>query len=96
MKKYMFNKMLSFLNDLEGGKISYSLHHYRDNAIMIIVAVPGERWEIEFLDDGSIEIERFISNGEILGEKALGELLTKYSDPVGWVEGNATQDQNLV
>jgi hypothetical protein len=44
MKKDMFNKMLSFLNNLEGGKISYSLHHYRDNAIMITVAVPGERW----------------------------------------------------
>jgi hypothetical protein len=42
-----------------------------------------------------MEIERFISNGEIFGEKALSELLTKYSDPVGWVEGNATQDQNL-
>jgi hypothetical protein len=38
---------------------------------MITVAVPGERWEIEFLDDGSIEIERFISNGKIFGERAL-------------------------
>jgi hypothetical protein len=88
MKKCMFNKMLSFLSELESGKIRYSLHHHRENAIMITVAVPGERWEIEFLDDGSIEIERFISNGEIFGEKALGELLEKYSDPAGWVEGN--------
>lgn len=50
---------------------------------MIAVAVPGEQWEIAFLDDGLIEIERFISNGEIFGEKALGELLNKYSGPVG-------------
>jgi hypothetical protein len=56
------------------------LAHQRDNAIMVIVAVPGERWEVEFCEDGSVEVERFISNGEIAGEAALSELLTKYSD----------------
>jgi hypothetical protein len=43
--------------------------------------VPGERWEIEFLGDGSVEVERFLSNGEICGEEVLHELLSKYADP---------------
>jgi len=30
-----------------------------DGAIMIEVAVPGERWEIDILPDGAIEAERF-------------------------------------
>jgi hypothetical protein len=30
---------------------------------MMSVAVPGERWEIEFFDDGRIELERFVSQG---------------------------------
>jgi hypothetical protein len=47
---------------------------------MVLVAVPGERWEVEFLDDGSVEVERFISNGEICGEEALHELWTTYAD----------------
>ena len=48
---------------------------------MVLVTVPGERWEVEFLGDGSIEVERFLSNGEICGEEALRELLTRYADP---------------
>ncbi|MFB2837163.1 hypothetical protein [Floridanema evergladense] len=29
-------------------KVSYTLAHHRDEAIMVTVAVPGERWEVEF------------------------------------------------
>jgi hypothetical protein len=47
---------------------------------MVSVAVPGERWEIEFLADGSVEVERFTSAGEIYGEEALDELFVLYSD----------------
>ncbi len=80
MKKNVFDKLMAFLADLENGKIHYTLAHQRDNAIMVAVVVPGERWEVEFCDDGSVEVERFISNGEIYGESAINELLAKYSD----------------
>ena len=53
---------------LERGKIHYTLQSCRDEAIMVLVTVPGERWEVEFLADGSVEVERFISDGEIYGE----------------------------
>lgn len=76
----IFNKLTSFLYNLEQDKISYTLACNRDKAIMVIVSVPGERWEIEFLDNGSVEVERFISNGEIYGEDVLNELFTRYSD----------------
>lgn len=32
---------------------------------MVMVATPGVRWEIEFMDDGSVEVERFRSTGKI-------------------------------
>lgn len=80
MKKDVFSKLMAFLADLENGKIYYTLAHQRDNAIMVAVVVPGERWEVEFCDDGSVEVERFISNGEIYGEGVISDLLTKYSD----------------
>ena len=54
--------------------------HHRDEAIMVTVAVPGERWEVEFLSDGSVEVEKFISNGEITGKEALSELFARYSE----------------
>ena len=80
MKSNIFDKLVSFLQNLEQQKIVYTLAHNRDEAIMVIVAVPGERWEIEFLSDGSVEVEKFISNGEIVGEESLNELLARYSE----------------
>ena len=56
------------------------LQSCRDEAIMVLVTMPGERWEVEFLTDGSVEVERFVSDGEIYGEEILRELFTKYAD----------------
>jgi len=72
--------LLRFLNDLRAGKIHYQLSQRRDDAIMVEVAVPGERWEIEFLEDGSVEVEVFRSDGQILDAAALASLLGKHSD----------------
>jgi hypothetical protein len=36
--------------------------------------------EVEFLGEGSIEVERFLSDGEICGEEAF-ERLTRYAAP---------------
>jgi hypothetical protein len=94
MKKNVFSELTAFLADLEKGKIYYTLAHQRDNAIMVIVTIPGERWEIEFCDDGSMEVERFISDGEIGGKEMLGELLAKYSDN-DVDEINSTHDNGL-
>ena len=80
MRSNTYEKLTGFLSDLEQRGISYSLAHNRDEAIMVIATAPGERWEIEFLNDGSVEIERFISNGRIYGKEALSELFARYSE----------------
>jgi hypothetical protein len=80
MKSEIFGRLLGFLNDLAGRNLHYTLSHHREEAIMVLVAVPGERWEIEFLSDGSVDVERFRSGGEIQGEEALEELLTRFDD----------------
>ena len=72
-------KLLEFLNELEAKKIYYKLNKVRD-AIMVEIAVPGERWEVEFFDDGNIEIEKFISSGDIFDESELKAFFEKYSD----------------
>ncbi|MGK7941226.1 MAG: hypothetical protein AB4062_13980 [Crocosphaera sp.] len=77
MKTDFFNKFLTFLNKLEQQKINYQIHHHRDEAVMITVSIVGERWEIEFLENGDIEVEKFISNGEIEGEEALKEIFER-------------------
>jgi len=83
MSDNVFNQLMRFLDHLEQRGISYSLTRPRDEAMMVSVAVPGERWEIEFLSDGSVEVERFISNGEIDGEEVLKVLFARYSEQAG-------------
>jgi len=46
---------------------------------MIEVAVPGERWEIEY-SDNDIRIERFISDGIILDESAIKILFAQFTN----------------
>jgi hypothetical protein len=69
----------SFLQELRTAKIDYRLSQHRDEAIMVKIAVPGERWEVEFLDDGSVEAEVFKSDGTIHDGSVIGELITKHS-----------------
>lgn len=73
-------QLLPFLNDLRAGKIYYELRQRRDDAIMVEIAVPGERWEVEFLNDGSVEVEVFRSDGQIFDESFLKRLISEHSD----------------
>lgn len=74
-------KLHDFLNELEERKIYYKLNKVRSEAILVEVAVPGQRWEVEFIDDGSIEIEKFMSDGDALyDEKELEHLFENFSE----------------
>lgn len=73
------DRLLQFLQRLEEAKIDYRLENYRDEAISVVIAVPGERWEVDFLKDGSVDVERFRSNGHIYGETILDKLFNEYS-----------------
>lgn len=72
--------LIDFLNELEARKIYYKLNKVRDEAIMVEVAVPGQRWEIEFMDDGTVEIEKFIRDGDYYDGTELEVLLRDFSD----------------
>jgi hypothetical protein len=59
---------------------SFEMLIARDDAIMVSVAVPGERWEIEFYDDETIELERFVSQGVVEAPTVLTDLLAKFDE----------------
>ncbi|OCS84920.1 hypothetical protein [Caryophanon tenue] len=70
----------TFLNKLEENKIFYKLDKIRSEALMVEVVVPGQRWEIEFLDDGTVEIEKFISDKDMYDARELEILFKEFSD----------------
>lgn len=71
--------LLEFLNKLEDVKIHYKLSKVRE-AIMVQIAVPGERWEVEFMEDNTVQVERFKSSGDIKDEGELQVLFRDFSD----------------
>ncbi len=59
--------VLDFVAALRSAKLFFHIECHRDEAIMIRVDVPGERWEVEFFADGNMEVERFVSSGGVTG-----------------------------
>ena len=73
-------ELISFLNKLEENNIFYKLNKIRNEAIMVEVAVPGQRWEIEFLENGTVDIEKFISDKDMYDAGELETLFKEFSD----------------
>lgn len=73
-------ELLALLKRLSDARIHYRLSQFREDSIAVEVAVPGERWEIEYMADGAIEIERFRSDGRIRDQSALDELFERFSE----------------
>jgi hypothetical protein len=57
------DQLLSFCAALEQRRARYDVLVARPDTVMVSLAVPGERWEIEFFTDGRVEVERFVSQG---------------------------------
>ena len=69
------------LDDLRSRSLSFDLGASRPDAITVMVFVPGHRYEVEFFEDGHVEIEPFSSSGEIFGEEAVAEVLSFGGEP---------------
>lgn len=74
------DQLLQLLDRLDKAHIHYTLMHNRFDAISVAVAVPGQRWEIDVLADGEVNVEVFRSDGTIYEEPKLEDLFREFSD----------------
>ena len=72
-------KALDFLRRLEESGTWYRLSSGRD-ALMVEVFIPGQRWEVEFFADGSVEVERFVGAGVVDGATLLDALIAEATE----------------
>lgn len=70
--------LVDILEEFDKRKIYYKLDKIRDS-ILVEVAVPGQRWEIEFMENGDIQIEKFFSDGTIYDCKEIDTLFNEFS-----------------
>ena len=75
-----YDRLLDLIAKLRAAKIHFTNTSVRDDAIMLEVAVPGEHWEIELMQSGAIETEKYKSDGTIHDESALSDLFERFKD----------------
>jgi len=82
--------LLELLHRLKAANIHYVMSDHTEGAVMIEVAVPGERWEIELHEDGQIGVETFASVRGVGGP----ELLDRLFEQFGESDRDATANQS--
>jgi hypothetical protein len=81
VKAGAFAKLMEIIRALEEAQISFTVTRYRYDAISIRAVVPGERWEIDVLEDGDVDFERFVSSGHIAGEDEMKQSIAQFTEP---------------
>lgn len=67
-------QLQDFLLKLRETGTYFDLLSDREGGVMVIVTLPGERWEVEFFHDREPEIEIFRSDGEVFGPEKFDDL----------------------
>jgi hypothetical protein len=76
----IFGRLLGFLNRLDGAHIYYTLGHTRPESVIVDISLPGWRWEVEFMMNGSIEVEGYKSIAGVEDDAQLLEELFAEAD----------------
>ena len=74
------SKLTDFLDRLDDAEMHYTLASLREGAVVVCVTAPGERWEIEFMADGDVEVEIFRSDGDLYDYSMVDELFERQSE----------------
>ena len=72
-----FQHLLAILEELDNKGIYYRLNNVNteNDTILIEMAIPGERWEIEIDIQNTVSIEKYVSDGLVYDESELRKLL---------------------
>ncbi len=68
----MFTVFNALRERLSAADLTYTSAAYRDDAMSLLVNEPGHYWEIDVLEDGTIDVEVYASRG--LSEDPMGDI----------------------
>lgn len=78
----MLDRVWKISKRLDQAGISHERHLYRYDGVSILAHVPGQYWEIDILDDGSVDLEVYKSVGLSEDSTAeLDQLIEEWSEP---------------
>jgi hypothetical protein len=73
-------KLAQIEQALSKARIHHVRNDYREDAVSVFATVPGQRWEIDVMDDGEVEVEVFKSDGTLLDESEFKELVKAFAN----------------
>lgn len=68
----MFAVFNALRERLSAADLTFAPAAYRDDAMSLVVNEPGEYWEIDVLEDGTVDVEVYVSQG--LSDDPLGDI----------------------
>lgn len=63
--------VFSLMGLLRRFHLHFELRSHTEDCVLVVVSVPGERWEVEFFADGRRTFERFYSEGATAGDSSM-------------------------
>jgi len=82
-----YRRLMKIIHALEAARIHFTVTRYRRDAISVLATVPGERWEIDVLEDGEVEFERFLSKGGVGGKAEFKQAIARIASPAAEEKG---------
>lgn len=74
------SELTDLLDRLDAAEIQYTLASVSEGSIVVGIEVPGEHWNVEFMDDGDIEVEIFKSDGQVFDHSIIEDLFEADED----------------
>ena len=74
------SKLTKFLDRLDKESIHYTLTSITEGAVTVGVGAPDQHWQIEFCEDGDIEVQVFESDGETRDFSSVKQLFEAHED----------------
>lgn len=72
--------VIDFLDTLGERKLPFRLGKIRDS-ILIEIPLEDQLWEVEFMQDGTVEAEKFVRSDPPLDAEGLRELIREFAEP---------------
>lgn len=82
--------LTQLLDRLDEADIHYHLSSVRESSVLVAVTIDEEHWEFEFQADGTVEVQVFVSDGEIEDESGIERF---FDEHVGEEEDGDEEDE---
>jgi hypothetical protein len=67
----MGHPLYKLLRALDAVSIFYTISRHREDSVMVMLTLVGERVEVDIFEDGHMEVSRFFGDERVVGDEEL-------------------------